>query len=108
MCKSGIDNETAVSYSFLMKNAERSPPLRPLHSGALLSQVKLDKFRALETRVLVESLRPGRSGSLKTRLDGTMLDGNHRVAVLREREFAVDELPREVLQKPQADEIDCP
>lgn len=91
-----------------MKDAKHRPPLRPLHSGELLSQVKLDKFRALETRVLVESLSSGRPGSLKTRPDGTMLDGHHRVAVLREREYAVDELPREVLQKPRADAADCP
>lgn len=94
-----------------MKHAERRLPrlpLRPLHSGELLSQVKLDKFRVLETRVLVESLSPGRSGSLKTRSDGTMLDGHHRVAVLREREFVVDELPREVLQKLQTNETDYP
>ena len=91
-----------------MKDAERSVPLRPLHSSELLSQVKLEKFRALETRVLIESLRPGQPGSLKTRQDGTMLDGHHRVAVLRERAFVVDELPREVLQKPRANETDCP
>jgi hypothetical protein len=72
-----------------------------LHSAELLSQAKLDRFRALETRVIVESLRPGLPGSLKTRPDGTMLDGHHRVAVLRERGFAVDALPREVVRKPQ-------
>ena len=90
-----------------MKDVGHRPALRPLHSGELLSQVKLDKFRALETRVLVASLRPGLPGSLKARPDGTMLDGHHRVAVLREREFAVDALPREVLPK-QPDETACP
>jgi len=82
-----------------MKEAERGPPLRPLHSEALLTQVKLDKFRALETRVLVASLRPGMPGSLKTRPDGTMLDGHHRIAVLKSRGFAVDTSPREVIEK---------
>jgi hypothetical protein len=70
-----------------------------LHSEALLIQVKLDKFRALETHALVESLRPGTPGALKTRPDGTMLDGHHRIAVLKMRGFAVDTLPREVIEK---------
>ena len=91
-----------------MKDSELALALRPLHSGELINQVKLDKFRALETRVLVESLRPGLAGSLKTRPDGTMLDGHHRVAVLREREFAVDALPREVLRKQEAEEAELP
>lgn len=82
-----------------MKDAGHRPPLRPLHSVELLIQVKLDKFRALETRALVESLRPSTPGSLKTRPDGTILDGHHRIAVLRARGFDVDTLPREVIQK---------
>ncbi len=82
-----------------MNEAEPVPPLRPLHSEAVLIQVKLDKFSALETRVLVESLRPGMPGALKTRPDGTMLDGHHRIAVLKMRGLAVDTLPREVIEK---------
>jgi hypothetical protein len=31
------------------------------------------------------------------RQDGTVLDGHHRIAVLRERGVAVDTLPREVV-----------
>jgi hypothetical protein len=41
------------------------------------------------------------AGALKTRTDGTMLDGHHRIAVLRARGFAVDALPREVIAKQQ-------
>jgi hypothetical protein len=82
-----------------MKDTEPGPPLRPLHSEGILIQVKLDTFRALETRALVESLRPGMPGSLKTRPDGTMLDGHHRIAVLKARGLAVDTLPREVIEK---------
>ena len=91
-----------------MEDAAQRPALKSLHSTEVLSAVKLDQFRALETHVLVESLHPGRPGALKTRLDGTMLDGHHRIVVLRERKFAVDDLPREVLQKPQAGETDFP
>lgn len=75
------------------------PPLRALHEDALLSHVKLATFRALATDVLVKSLRPGMPGSLKTRPDGTMLDGHHRIAILKARAFGVDSLPREVITK---------
>ncbi|MFN0087020.1 MAG: hypothetical protein ACKVX9_16640 [Blastocatellia bacterium] len=60
-------------------------------------QGKLESFRGLSTRELIESLMPGRPGALKTRPDGKMMDGHHRVFVLRERGVDVDLLPREVL-----------
>jgi hypothetical protein len=68
-----------------------------LHSEALLSAVKLAQFRAMETTKLIESLRPGQTGALVTRADGTVLEGHHRLVVLRERGIDVDVLPREVL-----------
>ena len=75
------------------------PPLRSLHSEAILSKVKLEQFRRLSTAELIESLRPGAPGALKTRPDGTLLDGHHRVVVLRERGVVVDALQREVLRQ---------
>ena len=72
-------------------------PLRFLHSEAILSRVKLDQFRRLSTVDLIESLEPGRPGALKARPDGTVLDGHHRVVILRERGVTVDTLPREVV-----------
>ncbi len=73
------------------------PPLRLLHSEAILSKVKLDQFRRLSTPEIIESLGPGAPGALKARPDGTVLDGHHRIVVLRERGVVVDVLPREVL-----------
>jgi hypothetical protein len=73
------------------------PPLRLLHSEAILSRVKLDQFRRVSTVELIESLALGRSGALKARPDGTVLDGHHRVVVLREQGVSVDALPREVV-----------
>ena len=72
------------------------PPLRFLHSEAILSQVKLDQFRALATAQLIELLRPGQSGALQARADGTVLEGHHRLVVLRERGVDIDALPREL------------
>jgi hypothetical protein len=79
------------------------PPLKSLHTEKTLSPPKLDKFRKISTSDLIDSLRPGRPGSLKTRPDGTVMDGHHRIAVLRERNINVDTLPREVLLKDELD-----
>ena len=76
------------------------PPLRLLHSEAILSRVKLDQFRRLSTAELIESLALGRPGALKARPDGTVLDGHHRIVGLHEgdrrhaegRSAAADEL----------------
>lgn len=66
-----------------MKKDHKPAALKFLHSEEILTQPKLEMFRKLETHVLVDSLRTGLPGSLKTRPDGTVLDGHHRVAVLR-------------------------
>jgi hypothetical protein len=72
------------------------PPLRLLHSEGNLNRVKLEQFRRLATAELISSLAPGRPGALKARPDGTVLDGHHRIVILRERDVNVDTLPREV------------
>lgn len=78
------------------------PPLRFLHSQVILSQVKLAQFRRLATAELIESLRPGQSGALRAKADGTVLEGHHRLAVLRERGVDIDTLPRELFpQEPE-------
>jgi hypothetical protein len=74
-------------------------PLVPLHKDDRLLALKLDAYRKLTTEVLLESLRPGEAGALKTRPDGTILDGHHRLKVLRERGIDVNRLPREIVPK---------
>lgn len=75
------------------------PPLRPLHADRSLIESKLEKYRKVSDRELIDSLKPGRQGSLKVRPDGTMVDGHHRIKVLRERGVDVDALPREIIPK---------
>jgi len=53
----------------------------------------------VSTDALIESLKPGQAGALKTRPDGTVIDGHHRVNVLRNRGVDVDTLPREIIPK---------
>jgi hypothetical protein len=79
------------------------PPLKWLHAESALSQTKIDKFSRLSDEELVESLRPGREGSLKTRPDGTVIDGHHRIKTLRDRGFDVDSLPREIIPRDEGD-----
>jgi hypothetical protein len=69
-----------------------------------MSAPKRESFRKLSTNSIVASLCPGQSGSLKTRPDGTILDGHHRIAVLRERGIDVDALPREIILPESAEE----
>jgi len=74
-------------------------PLIPLHADDKLIVSKLDAYRKLPTDVLLSSLRSGQDGALKARPDGTVLDGHHRLKVLRERGINVNALPREIIPK---------
>ena len=73
------------------------PPLKPLHSA--LVQIKLRFFEKLDSEILTKSLEPGQEHCLKTRPDGTILDGHHRIHVLRLRGVDVDALPRQIIVK---------
>jgi hypothetical protein len=67
-----------------------------------MSQTKLDRFSRFTSDELIESLKPGQQGSLKTRTDGTIIDGHHRITILKDRGYDVDSLPREVIEKEEA------
>lgn len=75
----------------------RLPPLKPLHARTSMSEAKLAYFDGLSSDVLKRSLAPGQDHCLKAKADGTLLDGHHRIHVLRQRGEDVDTLPREVL-----------
>lgn len=75
------------------------PPFKPLHPEESLNLGKLAKMREASTEDVVASLTPPLKDCLKTRRDGTILDGHHRIFVLRERGVDVDRLPRDVIEK---------
>lgn len=79
------------------------PPLRPLHRDKSLNKVKLAHFERLQSAELLRSLEPGQGNCLRVRPDGTMLEGHHRIHVLRGRGVDVDALPRQIEEK-QAEE----
>ena len=82
-----------------MSDPLSTPPLKPLHPDALLSPAKLMEMKLRATEVLQKSLLPGDKDSLKTRPNGTILDGHHRIYILRMRGVNVDALPREIMVK---------
>ena len=75
------------------------PSLRSLHPESALSRAKLNDYARLTTETLLQSLEPGRPGSLKVRPDGTIIDGHHRIAVLKQCGVDVDNLPREIFPR---------
>ena len=75
------------------------PSLRPLHPDSSLSQPKLQQYEKLTTEELIASLVPGQPGALKVRRDGTLMDGHHRIKILRDRGIDVDALPREIITR---------
>jgi len=87
---------------FTMVELPQYPPLKSLHLDSSLNPAKLAKMDRLSTEALRTSLMPGLEGCLKTRPDGTILDGHHRVHILRQRGFDVDSLPRDVVVKDQS------
>jgi hypothetical protein len=83
-----------------MADSKKFPPLKPLHPDSSLNAGKLSKIERISTEELIMSLRTG-DHCLKTRPDGTILEGHHRVYVLRQRGVDVDKLPREEIEKDQ-------
>jgi hypothetical protein len=86
-----------------MVDRKQFPSLKSLHPDSSLNKAKLAAFHRLSTDLLVASLAPGQEGCLKTREDGTILDGHHRITVLRSRGVVIDDLPREIVLKDQKD-----
>ena len=77
----------------------KQPPLKSLHADSSLNSVKLEQFRKLSKEQLISSLKVGQANSLKVRPDGTLIEGHHRIKVLKERGVDVDSLPREIVPK---------
>ena len=77
------------------------PPLKSLHPDSSLSQAKLDQLTKIDTAALLESLKPGQPNSLKMKPDGTVMEGHHRIKVLRDRGVDMDALPRGIVSKDQ-------
>lgn len=82
-----------------MSSEQSLPALKALHPKESLIPSKLAQFERLSTDALLHSLTLGQQGCLKTRPDGTIIDGHHRIHILRQRGVNVDALPREIISK---------
>jgi hypothetical protein len=71
-----------------------TPPLRLIHEPSAMRPSSVAFWSRRSTSELVASLAPGATSPLIVAADGTVLDGNTRVWVLRARGFPVDALPR--------------
>jgi hypothetical protein len=90
--------ETGINYNGGV-DAPGNPELKFLHAESTLNRVKIELFRSLPTDELILSLAPGRPGALKVRLDGTVLDGHHRLRALIDRGVDIRHLPREIMER---------
>ena len=82
------------------------PALKSIHRDDQLLLLKLTWLRSQTTAWIVQSLSLHQHDCLKTRPDGTILDGNHRIKVLRERGYDIDALPRDIITKSKIDPLD--
>ncbi|MDT0346324.1 polymorphic toxin-type HINT domain-containing protein [Streptomyces litchfieldiae] len=85
---------------------ECDPPLRSLHPDSSLDRSSLDFWHRQDTEDIVFSLRPGAHEPLIVKPDGTIVNGNTRISVLRSRGYDIDSLPRETYggSQPMTDE----
>jgi len=93
------DGEPVLCLGFSLPEVNQNPPLKALHPESALIQLKLLQMQQTPTAELIRSLTPGQRDCLKTRPDGTILDGHHRLYILRMRGISVDELPREIIER---------
>lgn len=75
------------------------PPLKFLHKTANLRKSTLDSVRKQSTDDLIKSLTPGSKEALRVKPDGTVMNGHHRLQVLKERGVDINQLPREIYLK---------
>lgn len=83
----------------------RQFPLNSLHPESSLSLAKLEAYRKIGTSGLIDSLKPGQTGALKVQKNGTIMDGHHRIYILRERGVDVDALPREIQETEEVKDL---
>jgi hypothetical protein len=74
---------------------KKPSPLKPLHPESSLDDASLNYWRGRSTAEIIASLSPGSPEALRVKVDGTIMNGNTRVTVLKERGVDVDRLPRE-------------
>src|SRR5437660_6757367 len=76
-----------------MPDSAPKPPLKALHPDSSLNPGKLSAIDRLSTESMLASLLSGAPNCLKTRTDGTILEGRHRIHILRKRGVGCGQSP---------------
>jgi hypothetical protein len=89
------------------RSGEAPPNLRLIHDEATIrSNPSFDYWNDRSIEEIVRSLRPETAMPLIVRADGTILDGNTRVWILRLRGYDVESLPRSVYESQPSENFD--
>ena len=88
-----VTNQKTEPLQVKPNDVSSPAPLKPLHK--VNKESVLQYWRTKPTTEIVESLKPGGREALRVKPDGTIMNGNNRIQVLRERGIDVDNLPRE-------------
>lgn len=73
-------------------------PLRLIHARESLRPSSVEHWTRKESDEIVASLRPDAAAPLLVATDGTVMDGNTRIYILRDRGYDVDTLPRKLYE----------
>ena len=78
-------------------NGSERPPLTLAHTEETIqNHAGYDYWKRRSTDDILDSLLPGAGEPLRVRPDGTVVQGNTRVFILRQRGYEVDSLPRTI------------
>ncbi len=94
-----VEGGCPLSLEPSLPDPNQRPPLKAIHPDSVLIRLKLVGMDCKSTEELILSLMPGQKDCLKRRRDGTILDGHHRLYILRKRGIDVNGLPRDIIEK---------
>ena len=97
--EAGVSADVPPPPDLTLFDGNQNPPLKSLHPDSSLIRLKLAGMEQKSTEELIRSLMPGQKDCLKARKDGTVLDGHHRLYILRKRGVSVNGLPREIVER---------
>ncbi|WP_158578653.1 RHS repeat-associated core domain-containing protein [Spongiactinospora rosea] len=91
------------SHSVLVHNTDECPPaLKMLHPVESLNKSSLDYWSKKTNDEIIKSLKLGsKEGALLVKPDGTIMNGNTRIHVLKGRGIDVSRLPRTIYKSEQ-------
>jgi hypothetical protein len=86
----------AMAVVGIIPGGKAAAPLKILHTDAAMSKATVEYFRKMDTDSIVKSLAPFRGNDevLTVKIDGTVVQGNHRIQELMSHGYDVSSLPQ--------------